>query len=50
MAYRAVPSFASESYFEALPILGTYIVCLFLFPATDRNRCTQTQAYKHAHT
>lgn len=50
MAYRAVPSFASESYFEALLILGTYIVCLFLFPATDRNRCTQTQAYKRAHT
>lgn len=47
MACRALPSFASESYFEALPILGfkiTYIVCLFLFLLIDRNRCTK---YRH---
>lgn len=30
-AFRAVPSFTSESHFKALPILGTCTGCLFLF-------------------
>lgn len=40
MFFKAVPSFALQSYFEALPILAPCIVCFFLFPSTDRSRCT----------
>lgn len=45
MAFRTVPPFAPQSDFEALPILGAYIVCLFSFPQQ-----TETDAHKHRYT
>lgn len=45
MAFRAVPPSAPQSDFEALPILGAYIVCLFSFPQQ-----TEIDAHKHRYT
>lgn len=45
MAFIAVPCFAPQSDFEALPILGAYIVCLFSFPQQ-----TEIDAHKHRYT
>lgn len=48
MAFRTVPSFSSESYFKALPILGAYIGCLSLFfSEIDAHKHRYTHMYTH---